>query len=437
MAFILFYTTGNTPRLQYIVHFLSQYFSCNFQLTTDTQLFKNNATAKINYSPEKLTDNEIWIKPWPLLYQNGIEPVKIDCFTHPKKFTAFFRTDDDVGFDLFAAIFYLISRYEEYLPHQKDMYGRYAHQNSAAYKNNFLHLPLVNIWLQDFRETLLQKFSSLSLQKHKFTFVPTYDIDMAWSYRNKGWWRNWGGLIKEITTGKLNSASQRVKVLVAHKPDPFDAFDWLQNLHHTYGLQALYFFLVAQQTSAYDKNISPHVKALQALIKKVAQVATVGVHPSWQSGDDQKILHQEITLLSFIINEPVKTSRQHFIRFTLPQTFRQLIAAAITDDYSMGYGSINGFRASVASSFFWYDLEQEEETTLCIHPFCFMDANAYYEQKLTPEQALEELQHYTQIVQVVGGTLITIWHNSFLGTASEFSGWRQVYQQFIEGVTSK
>ena len=60
----------------------------------------------------------------------------------------------------------------------------------------------------------------------------------------------------------------------------------------------------------------------------------------------------------------------------------------------MGYGSINGFRASVASSFYWYDLEKEEATTLRIFPFCFMDANSYYEQRQTTAQAMTELMRY-------------------------------------------
>jgi hypothetical protein len=108
-----------------------------------------------------------------------------------------------------------------------------------------------------------------------------------------------------------------------------------------------------------------------------------------------------------------------------------LLAAGITNDYSMGYGSINGFRASIASSYYWYDLKKEEQTGLLIHPFCFMDANSYYEQNFSAEEALEEMVQYYQTIKQVNGTMITIWHNSFLGTCNEFEGWREVYQQFI------
>ena len=84
-----------------------------------------------------------------LLFENKITEQSIECFeVNGNK--AFFKTEGDFPFDIFAASFYLFSRYEEYLPHQKDMYGRYAHENSLAFKESFLDQPLINIWLQTF-----------------------------------------------------------------------------------------------------------------------------------------------------------------------------------------------------------------------------------------------------------------------------------------------
>lgn len=98
----------------------------------------------------------------------------------------------------------------------------------------------------------------------------------------------------------------------------------------------------------------------------------------------------------------------------------------------MGYGSINGFRASVASSFYWYDLEKEERTDLRIFPFCFMDANAYYEQRYTAAQAMTELMHYYHLIHKVNGLMITVWHNTFLGSDPQFAGWKEVYEIFLK-----
>jgi hypothetical protein len=170
---------------------------------------------------------------------------------------------------------------------------------------------------------------------------------------------------------------------------------------------------------------------MRDLIQEHSDRYSIGIHPSWQSGDDPGKLKFEILNLRHISGKPIHSSRQHFIRFTMPQTYRQLIELGIDSDFSMGFGSINGFRASVASAFFWYDLEKEEQTQLLLYPFCFMEANSFYEQKFSARQAFEELKHYLNIVKSVNGTLITIWHNSFLGTAAQFKGWREMYEQFI------
>jgi hypothetical protein len=168
------------------------------------------------------------------------------------------------------------------------------------------------------------------------------------------------------------------------------------------------------------------------LIRYYSAGSRVGVHPSWQSGDDERLLKEEIEWMEYTSGQPITRSRQHYIRFTLPLTYRQLLHRGIDQDHSMGYGSINGFRASVASSFYWYDLEKEEKTALRLFPFCFMDANSYYEQRSTAAGAMSELLRYYRQIRKVNGLMITIWHNSILSSDPEFTGWRDVYETFLK-----
>src|SRR5262249_25502246 len=157
--------------------------------------------------------------------------------------------------------------------------------------------------------------------------------------------------------------------------------------------------------------ILPSRKIMQRVIREHSDLYSIGIHPSWQSGNDAERLKLEILSLGHIAGKQIHASRQHFIRFTLPTTFRRLTDVGIEAEFSMGYGSINGFRASVASAFYWYDLEKEEQTKLLLYPFCFMDANSFYEQRLSGQQAARELRNYHNIVKSVNGMLITIWHN--------------------------
>ncbi|WP_121352489.1 polysaccharide deacetylase family protein [Flavisolibacter nicotianae] len=428
---VIIYSHTLTSRLQYVVDFLSQYYHTPIKLICDEEKYLVHPDPhKINYSYHRLLQNEIWIHSHVLLFESTIRPVKVECFDLRGK-RAFFKTEGDTGFDLFAGIFFLLSRYEEYLPHQVDAYGRYAHQSSLAFKEGFLHLPLVNLWLEDFRNLLTTHFPDLQLPAPEFCFQPTYDIDIAWSYRNKGFKRNAGAIAKLFLTGKWKSMVYRIRVIRGKRRDPFDAYEWMDDLHHQLGLKPLYFFLVAQQQGRYDRNIDVQSPAFLDLVRQTAASYTIGLHPSWASSDHPAFLPKEKSWLEKVAEQTITASRQHYLRFSLPATYRRLIAVGILDDYSMGYGTVNGFRASVALPFFWYDLKSETKTPLRIHPFCFMDANAYYEEKKSAAEALQEMLAYYESIRAVNGTMIVIWHNSFLGVDEVFEGWRNAYEHFV------
>ena len=431
---MIVYSTSITNRLRYICDFIGkELMGKPFILTDQKAAYLDFQGPRINYTREKISVGEFWLQPHLLLFEKGINQHTITFFEADDN-PCFFRTDGEFPFDIFAATFYFLSRYEEYLPHKKDMYGRYGHENSLAFKQGFLDKPLINIWLGSFKEKLKQKFDSFAIHYSPFTYFPTYDIDEAYSYKYKEWWRSAGAAIKDLLKGRWNNFSLRRKVLDNKEPDPFDSYDWIDNLHRPTKIKPRFFFLVAERTGKYDKNILPKETALQTLIKRHAEKYEIGIHPSWQSGDEPSLLNSEIKTLEQISRVKINTSRYHFIRFTLPQSFRHLIDAGITEDFSMGYGSINGFRASVASVFYWYDLEKEEATNLLLHPFCYMEANSFFEQKFSPEQALQEMRHYYQQVKEVNGIFISIWHNTFLGTEQRFNGWREIYYQFIQQV---
>jgi len=429
---LVLYCHTITPRLQYIVDFFSkELFEEPIRITTNAEQFKAVAAPKLNYSSTPFSGDEFFIANTSLLFETGIRPLPITCL-EAHRYKAFFATRGDWHFDILAASFYLLSRYEEYLPHKTDMYGRYDHANSLAFREGFLHLPLVNIWIDAFKKALQEKFPDLRFRRGHFKSMLTYDIDMAYSYLEKGIVRTAGGFARSMLRGKWSEINDRWQVLRGNKKDPFDCFEWLDALHLYCRLKPYFFFLVAKHISKYDKNINPASKLYQGLISYYANSYKIGLHPSWQSGDNDEALREELEWLEVMADKKIIHSRQHYIRFTLPQTFRKLAKAGIQKDFSMGYGSINGFRASVCSSFAWYDLEEEKTTSLLLFPFCFMDANSFYEQKQTPEQAYSELLMYYEQVKRLKGIFISVWHNFILGTDKQFTGWRGMFELFMK-----
>ncbi|HMO31564.1 MAG TPA: polysaccharide deacetylase family protein [Lacibacter sp.] len=426
---MLLFTPHITPRLSYVVQYLNEQLGWEAQLTTDEQLFRSHRTEKLNYSHLPLTPDAFHIKPVGLLAAEGIRRQTIACFPWAGTL-AFFKTEeDDLGFDLFSALFYLLSRYEEYNEYEPDAYGRYAHTNALAWKEGVLNQPLVDQWLQVFRRRLQQKLPHLKLRQQVFSFLPTYDIDIAWSWREKAWWRLLGGALREP-----RSIPNRLQVLLGRHADPYDCYSWLDEQHRHHQLQPLYFFLMARQRDGLDKNIHPRNSSLRRLIIHTAETAAVGLHPSVFSNTHPGALPEEKQLLEQVTGHAVTCSRHHYLRVQLPHSYRQLLAAGITHDYSMGYGTVNGFRASTSRSFLWYDLEQEQTTQLRVHPLAFMDANALYEAGQTPGEALQELTEMYNRIKEVQGTCITVFHNHILGTGADMAGWREMYAAFLEEV---
>jgi hypothetical protein len=429
---MLFYSDHNSPRLVYMLDLISgEIFNEPFTLTSEKKAFVDYPGTKLNYSAERLTEREFFIRNRELLFETSIREQQITRFDSSGK-PAFFQTVGDFPFDIFAAAFFLVTRYEEYLSFQPDKYGRFPVQDSLAFRENFLDFPLVNYWLEDFKTALRKKFPELIFRMKDFKFIPSYDIDIAYSYKYKGFKRNFGGFCKSLIEGKWSYFLDRWDVLFNKKKDPFDSYEWLDSLHLYCRTRAYYFFLVAKKQAGVDKNISPDKPEMRSLIAYHANGYTVGIHPSWQSGDEEAVLMGETDALSEMIGVPVKYSRQHYIRMTLPQTYRKLIDVGIEKDFSMGYGSSNGFRASIASSFYWYDLKADKKTSLMLFPFCFMDSNSFYEKHLTPKAAFAEQMDYYRKIKQVNGLMVTIWHNHFFGTDPMFAGWKEVYEVFLK-----
>jgi hypothetical protein len=432
---MLVYCKHPTPRFEYISRYLLETL-CGFSIniTGDKNSFNSHDGPVIYYDNDQPDPNAFHISPSGLLNEDGIK--KQDIKTEGwRGHTIFFVTNGkDIPFDIFSSAFYLISRYEEYLPHEKDIYGRYSHKNSLAFTNDFLQIPLVNCLAIELRKLLLRKFPVLVYQKRAFCFVPTYDIDMAWTYLHKGLLRNMAGFARSVRHLNWKQVVKRISVLRGKRKDPYDVYEWLDALHLRYSLKPNYFFLMAKEVKGYDTNISPDDTSMKDLVSYHSMGYPVGIHPSWQSGDQPDLLNTEIRELEKITGKTVTNSRFHFIRFSLPDSYRRLIAEGIQHDFSMGYGDINGFRASVSTPFQWYDLESETSTALTVHPFCWMDANSYYEQEYTPAQAFQELKSYHDMVKSSEGDLCIISHNSFFSDEPGFAGWKLVYEIFLDEV---
>lgn len=429
---LLVYSSITTSRLKYTLDLIFQnILKISYKITNNKEEFSSFNGAKINYSEYPISD-ELFIYADRLLFEKGIKDKEINVFTW-EDMPVLFATHPKyiIPFDPFAASFYLVSRYEEYLPHIKDEFERFHADQSIAFQKGFLQKPLVNIWAKKIKALIQEKYPSLKFPKQNFKYLSTIDIDNAYAYKEKGLMRTCGAYFKALFNFEFKEIVERTRVLLGVEQDPFDTYDIQLDILKRYNLKSIYFILIGEY-GENDKNISRENRRFQSLIKSIADYAEIGIHPSYASNEDTGKLKNEIERLSRILKREVTKSRQHFLKLSLPNTYRQLIDLDITNDYTMGYTTQIGFRASICTSFYYYDLDLDMSTKLKIHPFSVMDATLKYYMKIEAHHAINYIKPLIDEVKKVDGTFISLWHNDSLSNVSHWRGWKEVYENMVK-----
>lgn len=426
---LLIYTPQTTNRILYVFDlFFHVIMKANYRITNDIAEFLAYKEAKFSYSKEPFA-NELFFRQSDLLLENSILPQQIICeetTIENYSLKGFFKTEDSAfPFDLFASAFYLVSRYEEYLSIETDMHGRFKATDSVAYRFGFLQEPMVDYYALAVRELLLSKFPDEKIETKWFEKMSTFDIDLAYQYLYKKWWITLGGFVRDLVKGNVIGVKKRASVLLKLQSDSYDSFDLIEAQNEQYKIAYIFFWQIGNREGNYDKNISYKVPAFRKLIKRFADKS--GIHLSYSSHTKGEGYKKEIVRLSDIISNDVKRNRFHYLKMKAGESYRKLIDVGITEDYTMGYPYHEGFRASVARPFYWYDLEREERANLLVVPFMFMDSPMRH-QHIPEEEVKKRIQKMIFRTKEVGGVLVSLWHND---TFSETNpDWKKIFEWY-------
>lgn len=425
---LLIFTHKITNRLTYTAKQLfEKILGIEITFTTKVEDFIRHKGPKITYSKQPL-QNEFFIRSNDLLFEQGINDLDIKIADWDG-IPCFFASGEKstIPYDIFSASFYLLSRYEEYLPHVKDSVGRFPAKESIAYQNKFLELPVVDLWAYKLLHALKERFPDIQNPKRKYTFTSIINVTTSHSYALRGFVRSLGGFFLDIGGFKFRSMAKRTLVLLGLKKDPYDNFQELIAIHKKFPIKTMFFFQFAKY-SAHDKNISPNNNKFGYLIKSVADYSAVSLSTSFLSSTNKLVLKEEKRLLGNLINRPIKYSRLRYNRVNVPSTYRNLIETEFTDDFSMGYTHEIGFRAGTCTPFYFYDINMEVRQPLKVHPFAIHDYALTNCKK--KEETFEIMDRvYRQVKQVNGG-LVIIFSNELLGSNHKLN-WLELYQSFL------
>jgi hypothetical protein len=427
---LLVYTHKITPRLSFVFkHICVRILGVPVTFTTTVEEFIAHDSLKMSYTKQPLS-NEFFVRSHELLFESGLSDLDIHVYDwqHTK---CFFPTNDKshLPYDMFAAAFYLLSRYEEYLPHVKDEFGRFIGSESLAYKSGFLHQPVVDVWAYLFRDALHTVFEEYEFTERRYKVQPIIDVPMAYFYSQKGLLRTFGGTLKDLYRLRLRHFYKRYAVLFGMRRDPYDTFKWIITKQKQTSNKFIVFFLIGEY-STYDKNNNINKKKFVSLIKSVADYSKVGLKVSYFGLDNLQIVKKEKQQMESIVNYELEATRNSFSKLNIPESYRNLIELEVKQDFTMGYIDQLGFRAGTCTPFQFYDLDYEIQTPLQVNTFHLFDSALLKKASLLDKK--EEMQRLIAEIKKVNGTFAPVFHNHSFSNEERWRGFRELFSDVLD-----
>ena len=426
---LLIFTHKVTNRLTYTAkQIFERILGVEISFTTKVEDFIKHNGPKMTYSKQPL-QNEFFIRSNDLLFEQGINDLEIKV-SDWDGVPCFFASGEKstVPYDVFSASFFLLSRYEEYLPHVKDSVGRFPVKESLAYQHKFLELPVVDLWAYKLLDALKERFPNLECLEKNYSFTSIINVTTSHAYKMRGLARTLGGLFLDLGNFKFRYVWERISVLLGLRKDPYDNFYELVEIHKKFPIKTMFFFQFAKH-SAHDKNISPNNNKFRYLIKSIADYSIVSLSTSFLSSTNKDVLKEEKKQLANLIHRPINYSRLRYNRVNVPAAYRNLVETEFTDDFSMGYTHEIGFRAGTCTPFHFYDINMEVRQPLKVHPFALHDyALVNYKKK---DEVYEKMDMVYRMVKQVKGDFVMVFSNELLGSRHRLD-WMELYQSFIK-----
>lgn len=401
-----------TNRIQYTFDFICKSRGVDFTLVTNADEYRNAPTPKINYS--SLLEDEFSIIPCGILLEEGVRHIGVE----KNQFNAIECLSFDGKSDVIASIFYVLTRYEEYTCTSKDAHGRFPANESVLVKYNWIEQCVCDRWAVE-----ILKFIGAQVSKTDVKLIPTFDIDNTYAYKLKRGKIKFLSIFKDLLSLNFARLKERKSVLRGAK-DPYDTFDLIREIGIK-NKETKLFWLIGKRAKK-DRNISVDNLEHQSIIVSMDRDFEVNLHPSYDSNGNAQSIGKEKVKLESILNREIIRSRQHFLRFELPRTYKALISTGFSHEYSMGFAERVGFRSGTARSMHWFDLSANEVTKLQIHPFAYMDGTLNEYMLLSIEESKLKIQQLYDEVCQYGGDFIFIWHNETIGDYQKWKGWSEV-----------
>ena len=324
--------------------------------------------------------------------------------------------------DILASAYFLLTRYEEIRKRNiRDEHGRFPGKESLPYKAGFIHRPIVDEYGRLLRRWLRQAHvqSAVEPEPQIQKIWLTHDVDAPFYCRT---FRN---LLRETLKGTgLRNAWKMYNGPLAD--DPFYTFPKLLQLDNSLinsvgskRCESLFFFKSSGSSMKDKPQYRLNSRDMQELFLLCkTENGTIGLHSSYDAGKTPSLIAHEKELLEKHTGTPIMYNRHHYLSSREPEDLDWLEKTGITDDFTMGYADIAGFRLGTCRPVQWINPENRRISPLRLHPLTVMDCslNESDYMGLQYEEALAYVLQLSERVATANGELILLWHNDIVAT---------------------
>ncbi|MDR3704911.1 MAG: polysaccharide deacetylase family protein [Paludibacteraceae bacterium] len=411
--------------IRYLINFLidsplHSNLSSTIGYTRDTTLF---SSYKIVIIPSPFFNNDIYGKSesLPTLPLKKIDDTPI-LYGEP----TFENIEGTlvVHADLLASAYFMLTRYEEWIRTDcRDIHGRFPGKESIAYKENFIHRPIVDEYGKLLRKWLREKGVAIDEPEPQIAKIYlTHDVDQPCLHRT---WRGLAGACRRSLKNRNTEFITAIKTFLGDVySDKLFTFPWIFEHDKDFRqktaipTEAIFFFKSAKIGSEQDNPcyslVSDDIQLLFRLCKKEDSI--IGLHNSYLSGKKHSLVLLEKKLLEQYSGQTIRYNRYHYLRSMNPMDMEYLVEANLTDDFTLGYADVAGFRLGTCKAVNWINPATKKISNLHLHPLTIMDVSLSAERymNLNQEDAFTYATKLIDRVKEHHGELVLLWHNTSL-----------------------
>jgi hypothetical protein len=297
------------------------------------------------------------------------------------------------------------------MPYVPDDLGRFKVEQSLAHNHNFLDLPLIDMWFECFVAAWTDFFELPPFTQQVSTTELVIEIPQLYAYKYKTIFRSFFEGLYDFGRLRFAKIFDRLMVILRFREDPLIGLIEQMEAFRSTAVSFRFFALYAT-LGIHDKSLSVFSKKHQQELKSLSDYAPTAPLASFESTQKSQKLVQDIIRFSGLIHRPIKSIRQHKLVLRFPDTYRTYASLGIKHDYSMQYPDVPGFRASTAHPFRFYDLGEEQQTPLTIHPICLSESHIRAQQYARKMRQLF-IRYQSRLQKLHAPLLVALTNESF------------------------